>query len=192
MDDLLERRLGALLDDVAEATPAPGGGSSAAIVCALAAGLVQMVTAITLERGGDDPRVRELHERAGALREVAGRLADAELAAYAPVLEAMRRPKEDASRSAAIDAALSGAANSPLQIARVAREVAELAAEAARRGRPQLHGDALTGVMLAEASSMAAARLAAINLEGRPHDERLTELDEVTRAAAAARAEALA
>lgn len=191
MDQLFDRPLGALLEDVAAATPAPGGGSTAAVVCALAAGLVQMVAAITLERGGEDARVRLLYERSETLREAAAGLADVELEAYAPVLDAMRRPRDDAGRTAAIDAALSRAADSPLRIARTAADIAQLAAEIAERGRPQLHGDALTGVLLAEAAAVAAARLAAINLAGRPGDERHAELARVARDAAAARAEAL-
>ena len=192
MTQLLDRRLRDLLEDVAEATPAPGGGSSAALTCALAAGLVEMVAGITLRRGGDELEpMQRLHDRAGALRVHAGELAQLELHAYAPVLEALRRPAEDPSRALQVDAALSDAAESPLAIARAAAQVSELAAEAVRLGPEPLRGDAIAGVLLAEAAVVAAGQLVAINLAARSDDERLQELERLTRSAAQARADVL-
>jgi formiminotetrahydrofolate cyclodeaminase len=191
MEQLLDHSLAEVLDGVAAATPAPGGGSSAAIACAVAAGLVQMVAGITLERGGEDAGMRAVHDRAARLRDEAAELGEQELRAYAPVLAAMRRPPEDPERPAALDAALSEAADSPLAIARTAAAVAELGVEAVQRGRPHLRGDAITGVLLAEAAVAAASRLAVINLEGRPDDARHEELERLARAAAGARSAAL-
>ena len=187
MERLLDRPLAEVLDGVAAATPAPGGGSSAAVACALAAGLVQMVAGITLARDGADDTLRELHDRAAGLREDAAALGELELRAYAPVLAAMRRAADDPDRPAALDAALADAADSPVAIARVAAAVAELAVEAAGRGTKHLRGDAVTGVLLAEAAVAAASRLAAIDLEGRPGDPRLAELERLMSDAARAR-----
>jgi formiminotetrahydrofolate cyclodeaminase len=187
MESLLDRPLAEVLDGVAGATPAPGGGASAAVACALAAGLVQMVAGITLARDGADEGMRELHDRAAALRDDAAALGELELRAYAPVLAAMQRSADDPERPAALDAALSDAADSPLAIARVAAAVAELAVEAAHRGREHLRGDAVTGVLLAEAAVASASRLALINLEGRPGDPRLAELERLMSDAARAR-----
>jgi formiminotetrahydrofolate cyclodeaminase len=191
MQTLFDRPLCEVLDGVAAATPAPGGGSSAAVACALAAGLVQMVAGLTLAHDDADGELRRLHDRAAVLRDEAVALGELELRAYAPVLAAMRRPADDPERPAALDAALSDAADSPLAIARVATAVAELAVEAARRGRRQLRGDAVTGVLLAEAAAAAASRLAVINLEGRPGDQRLGELERLVRDAATARSAVL-
>jgi methenyltetrahydrofolate cyclohydrolase len=191
MERLADQPLSEVLDRVAAATPAPGGGSAAAVACALAAGLVQMVAGFTLAHDAADDAMRAVHDRAARLREDAVALADVELRAYAPVLVAMRRPADDPQRPAALEAALSEAAESPLAIARVAASVAELAAEAARRGRRHLRGDAVTGALLAEAAVAAAARLAVINLAGRPGDARLGELERLARDAARARADVL-
>ena len=191
MQSLLDRPLCEVLDGVAAATPAPGGGSSAAVACALAAGLVQMVAGVTLAYDDADGEMRRLHDRAAVLRDDAAALGELELRAYAPVLAAMRRAADDPERPAALNAALSEAADSPLAIARVATAVAELAVEAARRGRRQLRGDAVTGVLLAEAAAAAASRLAVINLEGRPGDQRLEELERLVRTAASARSAVL-
>ena len=136
----------------------------------MAAALVEMAA-----RFGDLP-----HERAAALRARALELADAELGAYAPVLEAQRSGDPDR-----VAEALSRAADSPLAIARAAAEVSELGASVARDGKEAIKGDALVGVVLAEAACRAAGRLVSINLTGIPDDPRLAEVAELQRRAAA-------
>jgi formiminotetrahydrofolate cyclodeaminase len=128
---------------------------------------------------------------AAALRERALALADADLTSYAPVLEAVRLPREDPGRAEALRAALSEASTVPLAIAQTAAEVAELAAERAREGKRSLEGDATAGALLAEGATRAAARLVEINLAGAPEDERLAAARDCTERAAAARLRAL-
>ncbi len=183
-----------LLADVAAATPAPGGGSTAGWTCALAAGLVEMTARFTLQRpdhADRHERMATIAEQAAELRRRAGELAERELHAYEPVLEALRLPSTDPARPARLDAALSRAAETPLEIARVAGEVATLALEASRDGAPHLRADALTGLLVAEGACQAAGQLVRINLAGMPRDLRLIEIRELTEAAAATRAEAL-
>jgi formiminotetrahydrofolate cyclodeaminase len=103
-------------------------------------------------------------QRAGELRTRALEMADIELHAYEPVLEALRLPREDPQRAGRVSAAQTEASKSPLEIARVAADLGELAAELARNGNPNLAGDAIAGALLAEAAAQAAARLVAINL----------------------------
>jgi formiminotetrahydrofolate cyclodeaminase len=156
-----------LLDDVAAKTPAPGGGSTAAWATALAAALVEMAAAFAEESGGAR-RARELRAQALAL-------AERELTAYQPVLDALRLPKDDPARAERLCQALSDAADSPLEIATTAAEVAGLAAELAATGNRTLEGDANTAAELARAARRAAARLVEINLSGREDDPRLAE-----------------
>jgi formiminotetrahydrofolate cyclodeaminase len=113
--------------------------------------------------------------RARALRAQALELAERELTAYAPVLEASRLPEDDPTRSERLQSALSDAANSPLEIARIAAEVAGLASGLAATGNRSLEGDANTGAELARAACRAAARLVELNLSARPDDPRLAE-----------------
>jgi len=127
--------------------------------------------------------------RADELRERALELAEIELEAYAPVLEALRLPRNDPERAARIDAARTEASQSPLEVARIAAEVAELAAELASAGNPNLTGDAIAGALLAEASAQASARLVAFNLIDGPMVDQAAEL---ARQARAARERALA
>ena len=111
-------------------------------------------------------------ERAAALRAQGMRLAEADAAGYAPVLEAVRLPRDTPDREARLHAALGRAADVPLAIAEAAAEVAVLARRVAADGRPALTGDALTGAELAAAAARAAARLVAIDLEHAPEDPR--------------------
>jgi formiminotetrahydrofolate cyclodeaminase len=194
MDALADRSLGQLLEQVAAESPSPGGGSSCALACALAAGLVEMAAAFTIARD----RYAERHERmatmrarAGELRARALELAEEELHVYAAVLEALREPEDAPGRAERLDAALSDAADSPLAVARAAAEVAELAAEAASTGNRNLRGDAVSGALLAEAACCASSRLADLNLAGRPHDPRRTEASDLVQRALQARLMAL-
>jgi methenyltetrahydrofolate cyclohydrolase len=111
------------------------------------------------------------------LRARALELAEEELHAYAPVLEAQRAGE-------GVAEALSRAADSPLAIARLAAEVAEAGAHVAASGKESLKGDALAGVVLAEAACRAAGRLVRINLASLPDDPRLAELAELEARAA--------
>jgi methenyltetrahydrofolate cyclohydrolase len=118
---------------------------------------------------------------AAALRARALELADVELTAYEPVLEAQR-----AGDAEAVADALSHAADSPLAIARAGTEVAELGASVTAFSTEALKGDALVGVVLAEAACRAAGQLVRINLAAAPDDPRLTELSDLEQRASAA------
>jgi formiminotetrahydrofolate cyclodeaminase len=179
---LAELPLDRFLEEVAEAKPAPGGGSSAALVCGLAAALVEM--AASLAQGDisvDGPA------RARGLRQRALDLAERELSSYEPVLVALRLPADDPARGSRVEAALSEASGPPLAIAEAAAETAALAAEVARSSSRSVSGDALTGALLAEAAAAAAASLGEINLAGLPGGETLERARESRRRAAEAR-----
>jgi len=109
-------------------------------------------------------RMRDLRDRAVALRGEAVGLAGLDTESYRRVLEA-GGPDE-------AGAALSQAADPPLAIAELAAELAELAAEAARSGNPRLRGDAFTAALLAEAACRAASELVTIDLADIPRDPR--------------------
>lgn len=184
-----------LLARLADRTPAPGGGSAAAWSLAIAASLVEMACAFTLSREPSserDERIAAILVRSRELRAAALVLAREDLDSFEGVLAAMRRPRGDAGRREAIAAAKSGAAQVPLRTATAAAAVAELAAELASAGNPNLIGDAVAGALLAEAACRAAVKLVAINLDEVPDDRRLTEAAELADRAARARARALA
>ena len=73
--------------------------------------------------------------------------------------------------------ALAAASEPPAQIAETAAEVAELGVEVASSASPAVRGDALTGVVLAEAAASAAFRLVEINVGGGPVLERARQAE---------------
>ena len=136
------------IESLSEPTPAPGGGSTAGLTAALAAALVEMSAGIA-----NDSVAASF---ASVLRRQALVLAEQELSSYAPVLEARTPPEREA--------ALAAASEPPARIAETAAEVAELGVEVASSASAAVRGDALTGVILAEAAAAAAFRLVEINV----------------------------
>ncbi len=158
--DYLELSLGEFLDLVASGRPAPGGGSVAAVAVALAAGLSGMAARLSADQL---PDASGLADRADASRRRVAPLARADAEAYGRVLDAYRESDSDTRRERLRDA-LSGAADVPLAVAEAGNEVAGIAARLLEEGNPNLEGDAMTAVLLADAGVRAAAALAEINL----------------------------
>jgi formiminotetrahydrofolate cyclodeaminase len=176
-----------VLDRLAEKTPGPGAGSTAALVCSLAAALLEMTAAFDTTPVGSASAVR-----AGALRDRALELAERERESYGPVLDALRLPRSDPDRETRLASALAAASTAPLAIASVGAQLAGIAAETVDGVSDQLVGEAVVAAELAEGACRAAARLVQINLAAVPADPRLTEVAGLVTAAAEARAETLA
>ena len=192
MTGLADRPLVALLDVVAASDPAPGGGSSAALAAALGASLLEMAAGLELARENPDPALTEdLPARARELRTEALALADRDLSSYAPVLDARRLPADHPERAQRLEAALTEASRAPLAIAETAAEAAELGARVTIASNPAVRGDALAGVLIAEAATAAAVSLVEINLAGRD-DADLARARDARRRAQEAREDALA
>lgn len=169
---------------MAERSPAPGGGSSAAWAAALGAGLVEMSARFGPKESENDAardRLQIVGDRAAELRRRLLDLAERDLDSYRPVLVARRLPSEDPERPNRLDAALEQASEVPLELARLAAEVATLGGEVAETGGADIRGDAIASVILAEAAARAATSLVELNLASRPADASVRE----ARAAAA-------
>jgi glutamate formiminotransferase / formiminotetrahydrofolate cyclodeaminase len=155
------------LDELAGPTPVPGGGSAAALAGALAAALVAMVARLTVGRKAHaavEPQATAIAAEADRLRAELRRLVDEDAAAYASVGRAYKIPKADASRTAAIDAALVGAATTPAEVAKRAARVLELAGEIERIGNRNAVSDARVAAMLARAAIDGAAENIRVNV----------------------------
>ena len=135
----------------------------AAVAVALAAGLSGMAARLSTGQLADAP---ELAERADASRRRVAPLATADAESYGRVLDAYRLPRkpDPETRRERIRDALSGAADVPLAVAEVGSEVAGIAARLVEEGNPNLEGDAMTAVLLADSGVRAAATLVEINL----------------------------
>ncbi len=66
---LAERTIGDYLETLGSSQPAPGGGSVAGLVGALAAGLGQMVISLTV-KGGDNPNLEGHYSLSGNVNRI--------------------------------------------------------------------------------------------------------------------------
>lgn len=170
-EDFLDLSFRELAEQVAARTPAPSGGSVAALVLSLAAGLVAMASRFSegWEQAG------ETLAEAEALRARAAQLAGEDAVAYGRLLDA-RRAARSGGGEQPVEAALAGVVAVPAAIAGCACRVAELGRATAELGNRNLTGDATAGALLAASCARVAARLVAINLAGHA-DPRLAEAE---------------
>jgi len=160
------------LADVGAGTPAPAGGSVAALAGALGAALASMVAGLTMGReryAAHDAEMRSLLALAGALRQELVALMDADTAAYSAVMAAYKLPKDTeaqiADRTATIQAAMRGAVELPLAAAAACAGALRLAAQATAHGNRNAVSDAAVGALMAYAGLQGAARNVRINLK---------------------------
>jgi formiminotetrahydrofolate cyclodeaminase len=159
------------------------------VTAALSAAISSCVAQLSAEQAGD---AGDAAEKAAALRERLVLLADANAAAYDEASKSLGRDAtDDATRDARLGSDLALAAYTPLSIAEVSADAAELAAVLAKKGNPEVRADAVVAACLAEASSRGAAHLVRINLGMAPDDERIGVAADHAERAAAARSRAL-
>jgi glutamate formiminotransferase/formiminotetrahydrofolate cyclodeaminase len=161
------------VDEVSTESPAPGGGSVAALVGSLAAALAAMVANLTIGKKGYEQawsEMREVAERGQVLKDRLARAVDLDTEAFNRVMEAMRLPKgtpdEAAARDRAIEAANKEATTVPLETARLCVDGLRLAAGAARHGNRNSASDAGVAALAACAGAEGAALNVLTNLGG--------------------------
>jgi formiminotetrahydrofolate cyclodeaminase len=181
---LADSSLATLFDRVASSDPAPGAGPSAGWTCALAAALVQMVSAVALRK--DPPELAVAVQRRDRAAEPRARaLVHRDVAAYTEVLSVLRR-RDEPRHGRRLRGALSEAANRPLAIAEVAAEVTRLAADAGSEARGAVRGEVMTAAVLAEAVVRAGGiPLIELNLAGAGGDPRRIRVHELAEGARA-------
>jgi methenyltetrahydrofolate cyclohydrolase len=190
LGDLLDSSLRDFFDTLAGDDPAPGGGTAAAIVVAMAAALVAMVARASRnwdEAGGVVGQAETLRARVAPLAQ-----ADAE--AYDKALAALRgrAALEERYRDLKLRQALEHAAEVPMKIAEAGSDLASLAALLVEHGNPEVRADAAAAAVLAEGGTRAAAKLVAINLGATPGDPRVRHVNSLVEVASEASARALA
>jgi formiminotetrahydrofolate cyclodeaminase len=189
--DLLDAPVGELLETLAGESPSPGGGSAAAIVVAMAAGLVAKVARASVgywdEAGGVIGQAESFRARVAPLAQ-----ADAE--AYEEALSALRGREELAERyrDQQLRAALERAAEIPLRIAEAGCDLASLAALLVENGNPEVRADAAAAAILAESGARVAAQLVGTNLGANADDPRVRHVESLVESAADASERALA
>ena len=161
----------AFMSRVAGPTPTPGGGSVAALAGALGAALAQMVAGLTIGKkkyAAVEDEMKTLSLRASALRRQLAELVQRDADSYEHVRAAYAMPREPesagAARTAAIRDALIFASEVPLETARAAASVTELAAVAGERGNSNAATDAAVAALIAEAACRGAALNVRVNV----------------------------
>jgi len=152
-------------------SPAPGGGSVAALMGALGVSLGGMVANLSAGKRGWDDKLDYFSEwavKGQRLKDELLFLVDEDTAAFNKVMAAFGLPKdsaeEKAARSKAIQSANKYAAEIPLKVMETASRSYELLAEMAEKGNPASISDVGVGLLATRACIEGAAMNVRINL----------------------------
>src|SRR6266542_2930302 len=172
-------------------SPAPGGGSVAALMGALGASLGGMVANLSAGKRGWDDKLEYFSDwavKAQQLKDELLSLVDEDAAAFNKVMDSFALPKESAEekavRSRAIEEATKYAAEVPLKVMETASKSYELLAKMAEKGNPASVSDVGVGALATRACIEGAALNVRINL-AQLKDERfksglLKEVQQIT------------
>ncbi|MBV9008635.1 MAG: glutamate formimidoyltransferase [Verrucomicrobia bacterium] len=154
-------------------SPAPGGGSVAALIGALGVSLGGMVANLSAAKRGWEtqlPYFSDWAVKAQQLKDEMLRLVDEDTTAFNQVMAAFALPKktdeEKAARAAAIEVANKNATEVPLRVMQTAARSYELLDEMAKNGNPASVSDAGVGALAVGACIEGAALNVRINLAG--------------------------
>ena len=159
------------IDVVARATPAPGGGSAAALAGSLGAALGQMVAGISRKKKSLAAHAEQLARMAEEFQNLSKKLAegiDRDAESYESVVVAHRLPhetgEEQRRRDGAIQQAFRSAVDAPLSIARASVEVFDKLGQLERMAGPSMISDVRVGRMMAATAVRGALENVATNL----------------------------
>jgi glutamate formiminotransferase / formiminotetrahydrofolate cyclodeaminase len=158
-------------DELSSDSPAPGGGSVAALCGALSAALSSMVANLTHGKKGFEASRAAMDDvavRAQALKASFLRLVDTDTEAFNRVMEALRMPKnspaEQAARAQALQAASREATLVPLEVLGQTVAALDLAAVLVEKGNPNSVSDSGVAGLTAHAAAEGAYYNVLINL----------------------------
>ena len=168
---LMDKKVNGFLVELKSDSPAPGGGSAAALAGAIGAALGVMVGNLTLTSA----KYTEVHEQASQLvKELESKLAsleryvDEDTQAFTQVMLAYKLPKgtdeEKALRSQTIQLAMKGAAELPMKVATICMEVLEMSSTMLEIGNANAASDAAVAGRMAHAAMWSAVYNVKINL----------------------------
>ena len=170
---LVKMDLRQFCNDTLSDSPAPGGGSVAALMGALGVSLGGMVANLSAGKRGWEDKLQLFSDwavKAQQLKDELLFLVDEDTAAFNKVMAAFGLPKESAeekaSRSAAIQSANKYAAEIPLRVMETASKGYALLAEMAEKGNPASISDVGVGLLAVHVCVEGAAMNVRINLAG--------------------------
>lgn len=159
------------LSELASSSPAPGGGSVAALAGSLGAALSSMVCNLTIGKEKYDSvqdEIKNVLKQSEKLRMKLTRLIDKDTEAFNDVIKAFKMPKETEkqkkARNEAIQEGYKRAAMIPFETARLCEEILDLAKIVAEKGNQSSLTDAAVSVLMAQAGVESAILNVKINL----------------------------
>ncbi|HKN31807.1 MAG TPA: glutamate formimidoyltransferase [Terriglobales bacterium] len=156
------------VEQLAAPTATPGGGSAAAASGAMAAGLANMVAAMSRGKKAYLQYENQLSTaigRLGQLREELKAAIDADAESFNCVMKANKQAMESAGGDGIVDTALRQATSVPLGVAERAREVVQIAESLKPITNPNMKSDLTTSIALAQAAIQGALANVEVNLD---------------------------
>jgi glutamate formiminotransferase/formiminotetrahydrofolate cyclodeaminase len=170
-DSLAKMNLREFCNETLSDSPAPGGGSVAALMGALGASLGGMVANLSAGKRGWDDKLEYFSNcavKAQQLKDELLSLVDEDTTAFNRVMDAFalseESAEEKAARAAAIEQATKYAAEVPLKVMETASKSYELLSEMADKGNPASVSDVGVGALATRACIAGAALNVRINL----------------------------
>ena len=171
--DLIALTSKGFADEVSRETPAPGGGSVAALAGSLGAALASMVANLTHGKSGYEKHFDEMGEIAVKAQKIKDELliqVDDDTRAFSGYMDAMRLPKntpeEKAHRKAKMEEGLKTAISVPLRTAELGLEALVLLDGVTEHGNKNSQSDGGVGAMMAYTCVVGALLNVLINLSG--------------------------
>src|SRR5713101_3330361 len=185
---LVKMNLREFCNETLSDSPAPGGGSVAALMGALGASLGGMVANLSAGKRGWDDKLEYFSKwavKAQQLKDELLSLVDEDTNAFNKVMDVFALPKasaeEKTARSAAIEAATKYAAEVPLKVMEAASKSYELLAEMAEKGNPNSISDVGVGICAIRACIDGAALNVRINLANLKDEKFKSDLQKKVR-----------
>ncbi|MCK4555889.1 MAG: cyclodeaminase/cyclohydrolase family protein, partial [Candidatus Aminicenantes bacterium] len=172
-NSLLDLNLREFVNELSMDSPAPGGGSTAALSGALSAALSSMVSNLTVgkkEYEAVQKNMKEFAVNAQALKDEFLRAVDLDTMAFNKVMDAFKLPKktdeQKEKKARAIEEASQEATLVPLGVLEKSFDALELAKEVALKGNKNSLSDAGVAGLMAQAAAEGAYYNVMINLPG--------------------------
>jgi len=176
--------LNSYLNDLASASPAPGGGAAAAVTVAQGLALLSMVCNLTIGKkkfSAVEGQAKDILEQLSTMRAEALSDAEADMSAFTVVMKAYQMPVETdeqkSTKKAALANATRNAAEPPFRLMALATQALPLADQLEKIGNPDVLSDVLVGRHLLIAGYNSSKENVEVNLNNlSPEDSFVSEM----------------
>ncbi len=166
------------LNDLASASPAPGGGAAAAVTVAQGLALLSMVCNLTIGKkafGAVEDQAKDILEQVSVMRAEALSEAETDMIAFTVVMKAYQMPAETdeqkSTKKAALANATRNAAEPPFRLMTLAAQALPLADQLEKIGNPNVLSDVFVGRHLLIAGYKSSKENVEINLNNLSPDD---------------------